>query len=158
MKIKNISKTIGAIVFALAIGFGSGLIINSPKSMVERISADFGGSVSEYISKYTEFQQLNKQIKIEDVCISACTLVTSLVPPDRVCAQPWSLLGFHSAWIMTMAGPMFSFEGTRLMWNFYPVKVQELLKEKGWDGSKDEPHPSLVYLKGTDVFKECKNG
>lgn len=119
------------------------------------ISADFGGSIGDYIEQYAEIRHDKVLVRIEDVCISACTMVLGLIPADRVCADKRAKFGFHSAWFMGPLGPVFSREGTRLVWNIYPENVREELKKRGWDGEGEKPHPDLLYVDATTFVRQC---
>lgn len=120
------------------------------------ITSDFGGGVIDYIQKYNKIRQDGSKVRIDDLCMSACTMLTGLVPDYNVCVSPYAILAFHSAWVMSFAGPMHSKEGTSLLWNIYPEKVQQKLKERGWDGTDGiNPHPEFIYFKGTDFYPLC---
>jgi hypothetical protein len=119
------------------------------------ISANFGGSIATYMEDYAQVRHAKTEIKLEDVCISACTMVLGLIPLDRVCADKRALFGFHSAWVMGPFGPVFSREGTRMVWNLYPKSVQEELVKRGWNGEGNEPHPDLLYVPATEFVREC---
>lgn len=128
---------------------------SSPKEVDYRvvISSDFGGSVIEYIQKYNKMRQDGSKVRIDDLCMSACTLATGLLADANVCVSRYAILAFHSAWVMSFAGPMHSPEGTALLWNIYPEQVKEKLREAGWNGT--DPHPNFIYFKGTDFYPEC---
>lgn len=115
------------------------------------ISSDFGGSVIEYIQKYNILRQQDVRVRVDDVCISACTLITGLLRPENVCVSPTAVFGFHSAW---SGMGSYSSEGTRLIWEIYPQVLRDLLKERGWDGPS--PHPDLLYVRGTELYEECQ--
>lgn len=116
------------------------------------ITSDFGGGIVEYIQNYNKIRQSGASVRIDDLCMSACTLITGLVPDDKVCASPYAIMAFHSAWMNTFAGPMYSPEGTKLLWNIYPEKVKAKLRERGWDGGE---HPDFIYFPATDFYKAC---
>lgn len=113
------------------------------------ITSDFGGSVIEYIKKYNSLRQSGSKIMVDDVCISACTLITGLIPDANVCVSPTAVFAFHSAW---SGYGTYSSEGTRLIWQIYPEAIKEKLRALGWDGNE---HPDLVYIKGTDLYRPC---
>lgn len=113
------------------------------------ISKDTGGVIFDYVKKYNQYRQGNTYVRIDDLCLSACTLILGLVPDSHVCVSPFALFGFHSA---TDEGD-FSKEGTDLIWNLYPKKVQDLVKQGGWNGSVE--HHDFVYIRGTDLYSEC---
>lgn len=117
------------------------------------ITSDFGGGIIEYIQKYNKMRQDGVKVRIDDLCMSACTLITGLVPDEDICVSPYAIMAFHSAWVATFAGPMHSKEGTALLWNIYPEKVRAKLRENGWDGGE---HPEFIYFPATDFYKACE--
>lgn len=120
------------------------------------VSGDGGGSIFEYILKYGELRQINKPIRVSDICLSACTMVLGLAKPGQACAEPSGLFGFHSAFFMTVFGPRGSQEGTRLLWNIYPKNVQDIMKSRGWDGEGETwEHPELIYVRATELLPVC---
>lgn len=106
-----------------------------------------GGSVLEFIAKYDAVEATGGSLYIDGGCISACTLFTGLVAPERVCITPRAFLGFHSA----SAGGEYSEDGTQLLWNIYPIEIQEFLKAKGWDGTT--AHPALIFMTNSEMRK-----
>lgn len=120
------------------------------------ISFDGGGVIDDYIEKYNALRQAGGRIVLDGMCISACTLVTALIPNDRVCVTPFAQLAFHSASDGRMG--TFAKEGTRLIWHYYPSWVRRYLQDKGWDGDGDNAHPDLIYMdneKLREVYREC---
>lgn len=109
-----------------------------------------GGVILEFITDYDELRRSGRLVIIDGLCVSACTLVVGLIPHERICVTPFARLAFHSAWVNTMAGPRFSREGTRLIWQLYPERIREILRERGWDGGE---HPSLIYIESEDLQK-----
>jgi hypothetical protein len=117
------------------------------------ITGDFGGGIIDYIQKYNKIRQDGSKVRIDDLCMSACTLITGLVPYEDVCVSPYAIMAFHSAWVMTFAGPMHSKEGTALLWAVYPEPVKAKLREAGWGGGE---HPEFIYFPATDFYKACE--
>lgn len=134
---------------------------NEEPVVAERITFNPGGSLTDFIEAFSRGRNNGTHYVIDGMCISACTMITGLVPKDHVCVTPYARLAFHSAWAITPLGPAFSKEGTRILWHVYPVKVRELLKIKyGWDGEGNSPHPELIYVEGDDlltIFNPCKD-
>ena len=62
-----------------------------------RITNDPGGEVSAYIQKFQEMRASGERIVIDGPCLSACTLLTGLMPRDHVCVTSRAVLGFHAA-------------------------------------------------------------
>jgi hypothetical protein len=142
-----------AVVSAAVLWAGYGTIQNAKPYT---ITGDGGGAIFEYIVKYGELRQVNKPIRVSDICLSACTMVLGLAKPGQACAEPSGLFGFHSAYFMTAFGPRGSQEGTRLLWNIYPKVVQERMKARGWDGEGEAwEHPELIYVRATDLLPVC---
>lgn len=120
------------------------------------ITSDFGGSVTEYIQKYNRWNLEDRKVKVNDDCMSACTFLIGRLPDKNVCVSEHAQFAFHSAYMMTFAGPMFAKEATRLMWQYYPEKVKEKLRAAGWESGEVE-HPDFIYVKGTDLFNRCED-
>lgn len=115
------------------------------------ITGDFGGVITDYIVKYNIWRQQNLKIRIDDVCISACTLVTGLIRPENVCTSEFGVLAFHSASQYDHYSP----EGTRLLWQLYPNNVKDALITRGW--KEPSEHPDLLYIPATVFYKRCKD-
>ena len=83
----------------LAGAFASALLIVAASSMAKadmRIVGDPGGEVSSYIHKYEQIRAAGEHVVIDGPCLSACTLVTGLVPHDHICVTQRAVLGFHA--------------------------------------------------------------
>src|ERR1700728_5268464 len=74
-----------------------GVLASSLASAEVRISGDPGGEVSSYLQKYQEIRDSGQNVVIDGPCLSACTLLTGLIPRDRICVTPRAMLGFHAA-------------------------------------------------------------
>jgi hypothetical protein len=117
-----------------------------------RYTGSFGGRIDSFIEEFNKIREAEAKIAITDVCLSACTLVLGLVDPKNVCVTPHTLFGFHSAWSRDELGiATFHREGTRLVWHLYPKKIQDMLRSRGWDGDGEEAHPSMLYVRGTEL-------
>src|SRR5947208_5623460 len=62
-----------------------------------RIMNDPGGEVSSYLRTFYEMRASGERIIIDGPCLSACTLLTGIVPRDHVCITNRAVLGFHAA-------------------------------------------------------------
>jgi hypothetical protein len=69
---------------ALASVFGT-LFIAGTASADVRIVNDPGGAVSSYLRAFHEMRATGERIVIDGPCLSACTLLTGIVPRDHVC-------------------------------------------------------------------------
>ena len=140
-----------AVAFMLAI---------TPVSARYVISNDNGGSVQPYEDLYDALNQSGGYIKITGECISACTLIIPFVNKDHVCVDKQSFFGFHSVKDVNpqTKESKHSPEGTRYMWQLYPAWVQDLLKDRGWDGKDGAEHSELIIFPGTMFYEECGPG
>jgi hypothetical protein len=116
------------------------------------ITYDGGGVIQEYIDKYNAIRTSGGGVKIDGMCLSACTLVTML-PKDRVCVTPAASMGFHSA---TLGGEYES-QGTGVMWQLFPKEIRRLVNDAGWDGLSE--HTNFVFLDFDalhTIYNECQ--
>ena len=137
-------------ILALLIALCGALI--SPALSAQRIMFDGGGRLDVYIERYNESRRNDELVVIDGFCISACTLVTGMIRPERLCATPFARLAFHSAAFLNpkTGERRFAREGTRIMWHTYPPRVRELLLRRGWQDGMD--HEQLIYVEGDDLY------
>jgi hypothetical protein len=81
---------------ALASVLGTLFIAGSASADV-RIVNDPGGEVSSYLRTFYQMRVTGERIVIDGPCLSACTLLTGIVPRDHVCVTRRAVLGFHAA-------------------------------------------------------------
>src|SRR5262249_389448 len=67
-----------------------------PAAPEVRIRASPGGEVGPYLKLFTLLRQSGERIVIDGPCFSACTLVLSTIPRDRICVTSRAVLGFHA--------------------------------------------------------------
>jgi hypothetical protein len=133
-----------ALILAFSIGW------STPAAPAQRIMIDWGGQLGVYIERYNEWRRTGELVVIDGMCISACTLVTGLIEPDRLCATPYARLAFHSAASIDALGQRtFAREATRIVWHIYPPNVRELLIRHGWQDGMD--HANLIYVEGQEL-------
>ena len=126
----------------LAAAILSALTVTSASAMVV-LSDDKGGKMEEYTARFQEMRNSGETVVIDGTCLSACTMVLSLVPPNRVCATPKAVLGFHAAWMYDNSGNrVASASGTRDLMKTYPAAVRAWIERNG--GLK----PNMMYLRG----------
>jgi hypothetical protein len=61
------------------------------------IGDDWGGSVDDHTKFLDYLKQSGVPVRVEGMCVSACTLVALGLPRAQVCALPSAFLGFHLA-------------------------------------------------------------
>jgi hypothetical protein len=62
-------------------------------------------------------------------CASACTLITSYIPKDRLCFGAGSFLAFHSARSVATDAP--TLHTTMQMYSSYPVEIRGWIDRHG---------------------------
>jgi hypothetical protein len=87
-----------------------------------------------------------ERVIIDGPCFSACTLVLSIVPDDRICVTRRAVLGFHAARLLDDRGRLHAEPGaTRLVLETYPVAVQQWIRRRGGLTSR------LLLLRGREL-------
>ncbi len=97
-----------------------------------RILASPGGQVGPFLDLFERVRQSGERVVIDGPCLSACTLVLSLVPSDRICVTRRAILGFHAARSVdrrgrTRAEP----EASKLVLQAYPAGVRDWIRRRG---------------------------
>ena len=64
-----------------------------------RILSSSGGEVSSYLAVFARVRQSGDRVIIDGRCVSACTLVLSTIPNNRICVTRRAVLGFPCAQI-----------------------------------------------------------
>lgn len=133
-----------------------------PPAAVETIVLDNGGAIDEYTLKYAKWRNGGTRVRLDGSCFSACTMITGLMPKDRVCVTPFARLAFHSAYSV-IGGVMIahSSEGTREMWHSLSPDVRALLIAKGFNGNDKDvnEHREFIYVEGEEllaIYSPCK--
>ena len=71
-----------------------------------RILASPGGQVGPFLDLFDRVRASGERVVIDGPCLSACTLVLSTVPNDRICVTRRAVLGFHAARSIDQRGRM----------------------------------------------------
>jgi len=139
-----------ALLSSLVAMFGLG---GPAASAMVRIADDSGGPMGAYLERFASIRDSREHVIIDGFCLSACTLVLAMIPPDRICLTPKAVFGFHAAsssqqWLYPQAGSA----GTRTLWALYPESIRKLIRKKG--GLSNE----MVYLTAQELssgFSRC---
>ena len=127
---------------ALLVGLLLGIGIVHPSLAVTRIRDDTGGSLGEYLLRFTRIRDSGERVIIDGSCFSACTLVT-IIPKERICVTERAALGFHAGWIDDQKGMRpTSAEGTRLLFELYPPTIRSWINNHGGLGVHDRSERS----------------
>src|SRR6185312_7559599 len=97
-----------------------------------RILASPGGQVGPFIDLFDQVRESGERVVIDGPCLSACTLVLSLVPRDRICVTRRAILGFHAARSIDRRGRTYAEpEASQLVLEAYPGPVREWIIRHG---------------------------
>ena len=140
---------------AMLVGLLLAVTLVQPSNAMMRIDDDMGGSLGQYLLKFATIRDSGERVMIDGSCFSACTLVTALVPKQRICVTERAKLGFHAGWIADQNGERaVSSEGTKLMYQMYPREIQRWISLHGGLGKQ------TLVLKGRElmaVYPMCKS-
>jgi hypothetical protein len=120
-----------------------------------RIVNDPGGEVSSYIQKFQDIRASGEQVVVDGPCLSACTLLTGIVPKSHVCITSRAMLGFHAASYYDDASRSLvpTREGSRLVMRLYPSEI------RAWINRHGGLTPQLIMLRGRELsalYRTCE--
>jgi hypothetical protein len=111
-----------------------------------RILASPGGQVGPFLDLFEQVRASGERVVIDGPCLSACTLVLSLVPGDRICVTRRAVLGFHAARSMDRRGRLYAEpEASHLVLQAYPAGVRNWIVRRGGLTSR------LLLLRGREL-------
>jgi hypothetical protein len=117
-----------------------------PAAAEVRIRASAGGPVLPYIQLFETVRNSGERVVIDGPCFSACTLVLSIVPDDRICMTRRAVLGFHAARLLDNRGRFHAEpRATQAVLETYPEPVQQWIRRRGGLTSR------LLLLRGREL-------
>lgn len=117
-----------AAVTALALLLASGAVARAEL----RIVSSPGGEVGSYLQLFAMVRESGERVIIDGPCLSACTLVLSAVPEDRICITRRAILGFHAARWLDQQGQLYAApDETRLLVTTYPAPIRNWIERNG---------------------------
>jgi hypothetical protein len=129
-------------------------IIVPPAFAEVRIESSSGGVVGNYLELFSRVRRSGERVVIDGPCLSACTLVLSTIPRNRICVTPRAVLGFHAPAIIDQEGHSYrSREATKAVMASYPPSVQAWIRHHG--GLKRD----LIFLHGRELaalYPRCR--
>lgn len=129
-------------------------LILSPAHAEVRILASPGGQVGPFLDLFERVRASGERVVIDGPCLSACTLVLSMVPGDRICVTRKAILGFHAARSVDARGRMYAEpEASELVLEAYPAAVRGWIRRRGGLSSR------LLLLRGrelTAIYPTCR--
>ncbi len=125
-----------------------------PSHALTRIAGDMGGPMGEYLLMFASIRDAKERVMIDGRCFSACTLVTALIPSDKICITERAMLGFHAGWFENKAGErVTSPTGTRVLYEMYPPTIRNWIARRGGLGTR------TIVLEGPELaamYQSCK--
>jgi hypothetical protein len=127
----------------------------SPAAHAEvRILASPGGAVAPFLELFERVRASGERVVIDGPCLSACTLVLSMVPDERICVTRRAVLGFHAARSIDQRGRIYAEpEASRLVLQAYPSPV------RGWISRRGGLTSRLLLLRGRElaaIYPTCR--
>jgi hypothetical protein len=127
----------------------------SPPAQAEiRILASPGGQVGPFLDLFERVRASGERVVIDGPCLSACTLVLSMVPSDRICVTRRAILGFHGARSIDPRGRLNAEpEASELVLEAYPSPVRGWIRRRGGLTSR------LLLLRGRElaaIYPSCR--
>ena len=130
---------------SLVVGLLLATSVAPGSSATTRVGNDKGGSLGEYLLRFTKIRDSGERVIIDGNCFSACTLVT-IIPKERICVTQRAALGFHAGWVSDQNGNrVTSEEGTRVLFELYPSTIRSWINEHGGLGTR------AILLKGREL-------
>jgi hypothetical protein len=122
------------------------VLIGAPAAADVRIEASPGGRVGPFVDLFERVRDSGERVVIDGPCLSACTLVLSLVPDDRICVTRRAVLGFHAARSVDAAGRLrWEPQATDLVLSVYPRRVRDWIVRHGGLTSR------VILLRGREL-------
>ena len=112
-----------------------------------RIVNDPGGEVSSYVLKFNKVRATGERVVIDGPCLSACTLLTGIVPRHHVCVTKRAVLGFHAASYYDDVSRSLvpTRAGTKRLMRLYPHEIRSWIDRHGGLA------PHLMTMHGRDL-------
>jgi hypothetical protein len=126
----------------------------SPTRAEVRILASPGGQVGPFLDLFEQVRASGERVVIDGPCLSACTLVLSIVPDNRICVTRRAVLGFHAARSIDRGGRLYAEpEASREVLAAYPAPV------RGWISRRGGLTSRLLLLRGRElaaIYPTCR--
>jgi hypothetical protein len=143
-----------AFVKAMRLAAMLGALAGAPAQAEVRILSSPGGQVGPFLDMFEEVRNSGERVVIDGPCLSACTLVLSMVPNDRICVTRRAILGFHAARSIDRRGRLYAEpEASEAVLEAYPAAVRSWIQRRGGLTSR------LLLLRGrelTAIYRSCR--
>jgi hypothetical protein len=129
-------------------------LVATPAHAELRILSSPGGQVGPFLDMFDQVRASGERVVIDGPCLSACTLVLSVVPNERICVTRRAVLGFHAARSMDRRGRLHGEpEASEEVLETYPAPVQSWIRRRGGLTSR------MLLLRGrelTAIYRPCR--
>jgi hypothetical protein len=146
----SITRIIFTVVLAVALWIFASLFARADV----RILSSPGGQVGPFLDLFEQVNKSGERVVIDGPCLSACTLVLSMVPSERICVTRRAVLGFHAARSIDRRGRTYAEpEASRLVLEAYPGPVRNWIIQRGGLTSR------LLLLRGRELaamYRSCR--
>jgi hypothetical protein len=141
------ASVLGLIPFGVGVVVVLAVFAVLPALADVRIVSSPGGAVDAYLAAFARVRQSGERVIIDGPCLSACTLVLSTIPRNRLCVTRRAVLGFHAPrWFDPRTGSTTRApEATRTVTASYPPGVRTWIKKRGGLTQK------VLYLRGREL-------
>ena len=143
-----------AVMRAILLVLALGVLSTTPARTEIRILASPGGQIGPFLDLFERVKASGERVVIDGPCLSACTLVLSLVPSERICVTRRAVLGFHAARSIDARGRLYSEpQASELVLEAYPSPVRGWIRRRGGLTSR------LLLLRGRDlaaIYPACR--
>jgi hypothetical protein len=147
-----LSKT--RIIFVLLLAFVLWAIATAMARAEVRILSSPGGEVGPFLDLFEKVRDSGERVVIDGPCLSACTLILSIVPGERICVTRRAVLGFHAARSIDRRGRIYAEpEASRLVLDAYPDPIRSWIIRRGGLTSR------LLLLRGRELasmYRTCR--
>ncbi|MDA9413177.1 MULTISPECIES: hypothetical protein [unclassified Bradyrhizobium] len=142
------------VTFCSALLLASALFASAPAKAEIRIIQSPGGQVGPFLDLFEKVRASGERVVIDGPCLSACTLVLSIVPGERICVTRRAVLGFHAARSVDRHGRFYAEpEASEAVLEAYPGPVRDWIARRGGLTSR------LLLLRGRDlaaIYPRCR--
>jgi hypothetical protein len=126
----------------------------APAAADIRILQSPGGEIGTFLNLFSKVNESGQRVVIDGPCLSACTLVLTIVPRQRICVTRHAILGFHAAWSRGKGHrQVVETEATQVVLDTYPPAV------KSWIVQHGGLHAKPIFLKGRElnaIYPACR--
>jgi hypothetical protein len=142
-------RTVGTILLAIALS-----VCAACARAEVRILSSSGGEVGPFMELFERVNASGERVVIDGPCLSACTLVLTMVPNSRICVTRRAVLGFHAARSVDSYGRFYAEpEASEAVLDAYPRPV------RGWIRSHGGLSSRLLLLRGRElaaIYPRCR--